>query len=273
MSRNFEKPLRSRKTVRGHTTVDAARIEGGAIPKSAFRCLWLILALLIPATFAHGAVITIRTGQLGPPSNPSPGACPALDYNFSFYAQYTPCGQPISGGQPFGENVGEFWHAWAGPQAKVISNYSSWPQFLPADLDARWINFQVDGNCLGTPAISTLYCAEFDIPCECVVADSIKICWMVDDALGDPPGQGENTGGVYINEASLGPDFTGIGAGVQHCGVARNVPIHPGLNRLHVYQRDLSCVASGLILSCSVYYQCSVPVEEKSWGAIKAMYR
>jgi hypothetical protein len=223
--------------------------------------------LLVSASIAHGAVYTVRTGQSGG----SPGSCGGLDDSFHYYAPNTQCGQPILA-TPF--SPADFDRACAGPYAPVIDAYSPpWVPGLDCDLDARWIaSGLVPGSCYGE-ALSVLYCAGF--PSECTTADSIRVCWAVDDFLGDQPSYpGPNPGGVYINGADLGPAFSGPGAGQQYTAVAYNVPLNNGTNSLAVYQRDAGCSVSGLILSATIYTNCNpTPVRLQTWGRVKSLYR
>lgn len=228
------------------------------------------LALLISATLARADATTIRTGQVGA----VPGSCSGLDDSFHFYAPNAVCGLPVL---PAAFQSSDFDMACAGPQATVITPYTPvWVAELTCDPEARWIATSlVDPvNCWGA-ALSVLYCAQFTTPQQCIVADSIRVCWAVDDFLGDDPSfGGPNPGGVYINGADLGPSFSGPGAGQQYTSVAYNVPLNAGTNSLAVYQRDAGCGIAGLILSATVYTSCgAVPAEEKSWGSIKALYR
>jgi hypothetical protein len=234
--------------------------------------LWLSvgLALLVVATFAHADATTIRTGQVGA----APGSCAGIDDSFHYYAPNPVCGQPILSA-PF--QASDFDSACAGPQAVVITPVSPpWIFDLPCDPEARWIaSSLVDPvSCMGA-AVSVLYCAQFTTPSHCIVADSIRICWAVDDFLGDDPSfGGPNPGGVYSNGVDLGASFSGPGSNPQYSAVAYNVPLSAGINSLSVYQRDAGCSISGLILSATVYTSCgAVPAEDKSWGAIKALYR
>ena len=45
----------------------------------------------------------------------------------------------------------------------------------------------------GELRVSVLYCAQFTVASQCTVADSIRICWAVDDFLGDDPSFGART--------------------------------------------------------------------------------
>lgn len=228
--------------------------------------LSIALALLVQATTAFAAVTTIRTGQVAG----VPGSCSGADDSFRFYAPNPNCGTPILPG-PF--TAADFSAACQGPQAVVIQPYVVWTPSLACDADARWISTgSVPGSCFGA-AESALYCVQFDA--TCTVADSVRICWAVDDFLGDPPSfPGPNPDGIYINGTSLGAAFSGPGSSPTYTAVATNVPLINGLNSLAVYQRDAGCGLGGLILSANIYTHCgSVEVETTKWGLIKSMYR
>lgn len=224
-----------------------------------------VLIALTVVTAAQGATITLRTGQVGG----APGSCQGLDQDFHTYTPQQICGAPILS-TPFGP--ADFEAACAGPNAVVINPHPAWGADLPCDLDARWINYTADAVCNGTP-LSTLYCARFDS--ECTLADSIVVCWQVDDALGDPVAwPGPNPDGVYVNGVTLGPAFSNGNNAAPTTAVAYNVPLTGGSNQFQVYQRDAGCAVSGLILSTTIYTSCgSTPVEDRSWGSIKATYR
>lgn len=228
-----------------------------------------ILALLAPP--ARGALVTLRTGQVGG----VPGTCSGPDDSFHWYAPQPLCSYPILA-VPFGPI--HFDAACSGPPAVVVDPEPyTWTPTLPCDPDARWIASDIisgpGSDCYGKRQ-SVLYCAEFASPGNCTVADSIVVCWAVDDYLGDPPAfPGPNPGGVYVNGTDLGPAFSGLGASPEHIAVAYNVPLLAGTNRLQIYQRDAGCGVAGLILSARIYTCESVPAESRTWGEIKAWYR
>jgi hypothetical protein len=232
-----------------------------------YRYIVILLALLVQATFANAVVVTIRTGQVGG----FPGTCPGVDDTFHYYDPQTQCAQPIQA-TPFSPT--DFDRACAGPPAVIATAYpGAWLPVLSCDPDARWIANTVDSSCFGT-SVSVLYCAEFNIDSACPFADSVRVCWVADDGLGDPVGDGPNPGGVYINGVSLGPNFAGGNYGTEMTAVAYNVPIVPGLNRLEVYQRDRGCAVAGTILSATLYVNCgSTPAKGQTWGSIKSMYQ
>lgn len=231
--------------------------------------LALALTHLVCATAAPAAVTTLRTGQVGG----SPGSCSGSDDSFRYFAPNQNCGQPIlaTAFQP-----SDFAQACSGPQAVVIDPVAPpWVPTISCDPDARWIaSGLVPGSCFGEP-VSVLYCAQFTVEAACTTADSIRICWAVDDFLGDPPTfPGPNPGGIYVNGVDLGPAFSGPGSNPTYTAVAYNVALTGGTNSLAVYQRDAGCAVSGLILSAKVYTSCgTVSTESKPWGTIKSIYR
>ena len=190
-----------------------------------------------------------------------------------------------------GRNVADVFRAWivtgllwplgftnasfSWPPAVVVNPFSAWVGGLACDQAARWIaSSLLPGSCYGAPA-SVLYCAQFRLASQCTLADSVRICWAVDDFLGDVPSYpGPNPGGIYINGVDLGPAFSGPGATPQYTAVAYNVPLNAGSNSLEVYQRDAGCGLGGLILSATVYASCGVvPIQPMSWGATKSIFK
>ncbi len=230
----------------------------------------IVLAVLgltiLQTTFVRAAIITIRTGQVGG----VPGSCPGVDDTFRYYAPQSQCAVPL---QSTAFQSADFDMACSGPPAAVADAYpGAWTPNLTCDPDARWISSSTF-SCYGT-SVSALYCAEFNVDPSCTLADSVRVCWTVDDALGDPAGNGPNPGGVYINGVSLGSAFTGGSYAQETSAVAYNISLLPGLNRLEVYQRDLGCAVAGVMLNCRIYTSCgTVPAEKRSWGSLKAMYR
>lgn len=231
--------------------------------------LSVALACLLPAASSHAAVTTIRTGQVGG----SPGVCGGSDDTFTFHAPNPNCGQPIL---PTAFQPSDFAAACSGPPAAVIDPAAPpWTPSLTCDPDARWIaSGLVPGSCFGE-ALSVLYCAEFTVEASCTLADSIEICWAVDDFLGDPASfPGANPGGIYVNGVDLGPAFAGPGSNPTFSATAYGVPLTGGVNTLSVYQRDAGCSISGLILSATVHTSCgTVSTQPEGWGQIKSDYR
>jgi len=232
----------------------------------ASRLAWVVLALIVQSTFAHGAIITLKTGQSGS----GPGSCPGPDSNFRCWAPQSQCAQPIL---PTAFTAADFDSACSGPLAAIVDAYPLWAPDLPCDPDARWIANSVEpGSCYGS-SLSVLYCAPFSS--DCAMADSVVVCWEVDDYLGDPAGlPGPNPDGIYINGVTLGPQFDGGSRLTPTTAVAYNVPLNTGLNSFEVYQRDGGCAVAGIILSAKVYTHCgTTPVQEGTWGSIKSLYR
>lgn len=233
--------------------------------------LWFATLLCVSTSQTPAAVITIKTGQVGG----VPGSCPGADDTFRRWAPRPPCGQPILSAA---FQSADFDSACAGPPpVVVVPDPFAWVQGLPCDPDARWIASRLSilypTQCWGERQ-SVLYCAPFTNHDECAVADSIRICWAVDDYLGDPSGfPGPNPGGIYVNGTDLGPAFSGLGANQQRTAVAYNVPLNAGANRLEVYQRDAGCGIAGLILSARVYTCGTVAVQQRPWGSVKTLFR
>lgn len=235
------------------------------------RALPIVVLFSMLTSVAQGGLIVIRTGQVGG----VPGVCSGADDSFHWYAPQPLCSYPILA-VPF--QPAHFDGACAGPPAVVVdAEPYSWTPTLPCDPDARWIASDIisgpGGNCFGKRQ-SVLYCAEFSSASHCTMADSIVVCWAVDDYLGDPPAfPGPNPGGVYVNGVDLGPAFSGLGASTARTAVAYNVPLNLGPNRLQIYQRDAGCGVAGLILSARIYTCEPVSVEPRSWGEIKLIQR
>jgi len=236
------------------------------------RALLLLLAaltLLVSVTCAMADTLTIRTGQVAG----APGSCSGNDDSFHFFAPNPSCGQPILA---TAFQAADFAAACAGMRAVVINPYTAaWIEGLDCDPAARWIASSISNEVCQGSAASVLYCAQFTLATQCAMADSIRICWAVDDFLGDPPSYpGPNPGGIYVNGADLGPAFGGPGSSPEYSAVAYNVPLTAGTNSLAVYQRDAGCGLGGLILSATVYTACGiVPTETTSWGSVKSVFR
>lgn len=234
------------------------------------RLAWILAGLTVLVVLASGARaqsyhIHLATGQVGH----APGSCGGLDDSFHRYVVNQPCGQAIVP-QPFSPS--DLMQAYAGPQAVVVDRPGgAWLPQLSSDPDARWINWENHENhgypCSGT-ARSVLYCATFEVGWAntlCVI-DSVAVHWAVDDKLGDSYVAGPNPDGVYIDEISLGPAFRNGSFAAESVASATNVPLaplwsSPQTHRLEVYQRDVACNFSGLLLSCDLFITCmpSVP--------------
>lgn len=205
------------------------------------------LLLAIIGVTAHGTVlaqevIQFRTGQVGG----APGSCPGADDLFTYNPSgMTPCGNPFRAA-PF--TAADFAGAAGGPPARVLNGGAPWLPSLPSDPLARWINWENNPNCAyGTPK-SVLYAARFNVTTQCNPVATVRICWAVDDRLGDGPG-GPNPVGIYMNGVPLSAGFMNGSYASETCFVEANVPVNTGLNYLYVYQRDAGCAVSGLILT------------------------
>jgi hypothetical protein len=133
-----------------------------------------------------------------------------------------------------------------------------WIPSLPADPDARWINWNhgviwTTGS--GSPYASVLYAHPFTITSTTVAEASIQLHWAVDDRLGDLNGQ-PNEIGAYINEIPLDPVFRGGGPSAvttaNQTGLEQGYQLSPGLNYLYLYQRDVGQSVSGIIYSGTI---------------------
>lgn len=209
----------------------------------------LVLAGLV--AFAAAAaqaqeVIQLRTGQAGG----SPGVCGQIDDSFRYNPTGVPtCPAPFRGGS---FTAADFAGATTGPKAAIIPPLSgTWMPTLPSDPQARWINWQQSG-CAGL-SNSVLYACPFTVTTSsnpCPLIATIDLCWAIDDWLGDP--SGPNPVGVYVNGTALDPGFSGGSYASQTCRTQVNVPVNTGTNWLYIYQRDLGCTVSGVILSARI---------------------
>jgi hypothetical protein len=212
--------------------------------------LWmaaLVAILLAAPAIVHGQeIVQFRTGQVGG----VPGTCPNPDDIFKYNPiSIPPCPQAFRTA-PF--TAADFSAAAGGPPAKVITPYSAYLPTLPSDPLARWINWQPGQNCFAGIPNSALYACRFNVRTTCNPVGTIRICWAVDDVLGDPAGGGPNPIGIYLNGVALNPGFSGGNYANETCFIQTNVPLNTGANTLYVYQRDLGCSISGLILSATV---------------------
>lgn len=209
--------------------------------------------LLVVATggSATGEVIEIRTGQVGG----VPGTPPTTDHNgplddcFRVWAA-PECGVPLSG-SPFATT--DFQAARTSPNIpELIVPAAGWLPSLPADPDARWINWNhgtIPGGS-GDPPASVLYACDFAVESASCADATVQVWWAVDDVLGDPAGP--NPVGIYLNGIALPAAFSGGGKTLPSYAIASGIPLNPGLNTLYAYQADTGCVVSGLILSARI---------------------
>jgi|GEM_PF-5041287 len=202
--------------------------------------LVLAVSVLAPAPAHAAEIIQIRTGQVGG----VPGTCPNPDDGFTYLAG--PCAAPLRSA-PF--TAANFAAAAAGPPARVITPILVYLPTLAFDPQARWINPQPQPGCVGGIAASALYAYRFTVNTPCNPTAQVQACWAVDDWLGDPAGNGANPVGIYINGVPLNPGFSGGNYAAETCFSQTTVPVNTGTNYIYVYQRDLGCSVSGLILS------------------------
>ena len=205
------------------------------------------ISLLAPLSAAHGVeVIQFRTGQVGG----APGACPGADDGFRYNpTSIPPCGQPF---RTTVFSAADFAGAAGGPPAQLMTPPGIYLPTLGSDPLARWINWQAFPGCTGGNPASTLYAYRFVVNTPCNPVATIRVCWAVDDVLGDPAGSGPNPIGIYVNGTPLNPGFSGGNYAQESCVQQANVPVNTGVNYLYVYQRDLGCAASGLLLSAQL---------------------
>jgi hypothetical protein len=208
--------------------------------------LALALMIILP-TLVFGEVIQLRTGQVGG----VPGTCPNLDDSFRYDpVGLTPCGQPFRAGS---FAPADFAAADAGPPAVVVTPFPGvYLPSLPSDPLATWINWQAAQNCTNNTPNSILYSCPFTVHTNCNPTATIRVCWAVDDLLGDPVGGGPNPVGIYLNGVPLNIGFSGGNRLAETCYVQANVPVNTGLNHLYVYQRDVGCAISQLMLSATI---------------------
>ncbi len=153
------------------------------------------------------------------------------------------CNTPLSTAV-FGAS--DFATADTGPAAIICTPIFPWPQNLPDDPLARWINWGSTPQHDTTGAGSELYALPFVISSPLASTASVEISWAVDDVIGDP--SGPNSIGAYMNGTPLDSGFT---LGSTH-HVQSAVAVHPGANTLYIYQRDTGCSDAGLMFSATI---------------------
>lgn len=195
--------------------------------------------------------IRLRSGQIGVGVPGSPGQ---LDFSVRYWTgPGEPTGCTLAS---LADRNGDLPFACEYP-AKIVFPHQGWKSSLDCDPAARWINSTINASFMqGSPGQSVVYCHPFEVCSEPFNTACITFCWLVDDRLGDPPG-GPAPIGLYIEN---GGTFTSIPAvfGGHHIfesTVTAQIPpgaIKPGLNHLFVYQRNLTCLASGVIYSARI---------------------
>lgn len=223
---------------------------------SALAVAALQIAIGFGAALAN-EVIVLRSGNAAP-GNPDPNITMLVGSG----------GAPLSAA-PF--TAAEFDAACSGPNAIVTPGFSAWLQHLPCDPQAQWIGI----DAFNTPA-SALYCYEFQVETCCIELAMLNFCWATDDALGDPAAWGGgNPDGVYLNGVAVNPSIFGGNYAAETVAAADVTSLlQCGTNRLQIYNRDAGFVVSGVIFSATLdIRECTVPVDQSSWGAIKSLYR
>ncbi|MFO0829330.1 MAG: LamG-like jellyroll fold domain-containing protein [Phycisphaerales bacterium] len=227
--------------------------------------------------------IKLRSGQV----NGAPGAPGQQDSACTYWIKGNGCGNTAG---PF--TAAQFLAACQGPRAFVVPDtYCQWMSPLPCDTQARWINpFPPSpGN---SDAVSALYCCPFVVATDCIQSAQLTFCWVVDDRLGDPSGNGPVQAGVFLGQIVSGvpvwtalPTINGGNSG-SSCDTPpgsqtiTTVPLGAGtlvqgINYLWVYQRDLGCDISGVMFSADIdicpcpppcFEIAGVSAECKWWG-------
>lgn len=225
-----------------------------------------ILCVNLSVAYGQVETITVRSGQVnngGGCANSVPGTPGQSDCSVTYNSVIgNPVGLPLDGSGPLDVfNPGDFSNAklGVGVPATVIAPFSPiWftnlSSVIGGDPDARWVNFAIGGDNLGTPG-SALYAVPFDVTSTAISSATLTLECGVDDQLGDK-GSGPNFFGLYINDPSKGLDD------VPACNFATPTTsfhvIPPGwiipnqTNYLFFYQRDTAAVVSGLIFSATI---------------------
>jgi hypothetical protein len=220
----------------------------------------LVVTFLFGSAAVSGAaVIVLRSGSVAPT---------AIDPNITFLVEPSnACNTPFAA--LF--TAADFAAADAGPNAWSLPAHPAWAPNLWCDPQTNWI-----ATAPGWPPVSALYSVPFNVPLPspcCIQHATLDFCWMSDDGLGDPAGDGPNALGVYLNGAGLGiagGNFTSA----QRVIIDITALLHCGQNHLYVYNRDRGCGISGANFSATIEYQeCITPTRPTSWGAVRALYR
>ncbi|HEX5051128.1 MAG TPA: hypothetical protein VFZ65_05115, partial [Planctomycetota bacterium] len=131
--------------------------------------------------------------------------------------------------------------------ASVVAAPSGWATSLTP---AQWVATDASR----TPR-STLFAQDFQVPfCTASLTRvRLRFTCAVDDALGDPSGNGANPRGVYLNGTAVEASWTALGGG-SVVAFERDVTglLRDGLNTLYVYDRDLAGVKSGAVWSARI---------------------
>ncbi len=206
-------------------------------------------ALALLAGAVQGEVITVRSGQVGG----LPGTAGQSDDTVR-YLPNNPGGAPIS---PVPFTPADYAGATGGPAAVVINPVGVWTPGI-SDADARWINWQADGQIQpdGTffgsgfgVAGSTLYSVPFFVTTAAATTGNLTIEFAVDDSGGDFIFGGGNPDFLYVNGSPTGYNGGNFATPTIHNQL---ISITTGLNYLHLYQRDAGFGVSGLIFSATI---------------------
>ncbi|HWM93625.1 MAG TPA: LamG-like jellyroll fold domain-containing protein [Thermoanaerobaculia bacterium] len=188
--------------------------------------------------------ITLRSGTV----NGVPGSPNQQDDNLTSVASLSCC-MPLS---TSAFTSTDFASAKAGQKA-VVRIPLFWSASL-SDPAARWVNHGPDTEVspAGMPPVSTLYAYSFNVTTQNMESASLAFTWLTDDRLGDPAAGGPNPIGVYLNEKPVDATFSGGGYSAETMANADvTALLHPGVNTLYVYQRDVGGVVSGVNFSAT----------------------
>ncbi len=215
-----------------------------------------LLALLIALPLAASAeTLTLHSGN---------GTIGTADAEITVLAGSA--GVPLSSA-PF--SAADFDSACSAAFAKVVAPYGPWLIGISCNSDAKWIGV----DALASPS-SALYCQPFDVETCCIDSATLTLCWVTDDTLGDASHGGANPDGVYINGVAVSPSIAG-GDFITESSAVVDITgmIDCGSNALQIYNRDVGIVVSGVMYSATIdIVECNVPVEERAWGNVKALY-
>lgn len=184
-------------------------------------------------------IISFRSGQSGG----APGSAFALDD----VVRFSPWGNPSGPVSPTAFTPADFAAAAAGPAAVVVLPAHAWMGGATSPLTdplARWINFGAHGTGLGASG-SALYAIPFWVNTTTITGATITFEGGADEVLGDwwtgLGGGGPNPDGVYVNGVGLGYMYQGFNFAfaTTHTQSITTL-VHPGLNHLYFYQRDLT---------------------------------
>lgn len=215
----------------------------------------LVAALCLSAAPAHALALYAFSGNTAA-GNPDP--------IFRRLDLATSCG--IGAAAAF--TAADFAAANSAPPAVRLSYiHPAWGTSIPCEPNASWIGV----DALATPR-SALYSVDFNVPAQCCfTAAYLDFCWLVDDALGDAI----NPAGIYLNGFPI-PAVAGGNYSTETAmgGIDVTPYVKCGVNTLYIYDRDLGCAVSGVMIGAMLQInECVTPTEGTSWGSVKATYR